>query len=215
MSKYDPTKLTVTEMLATTGGGRIGINIADHYWVIGSSTTEVYSSKSNTMVPTDNADYLAWTAGGGATPIGTEAELRVVLQGHGAKLPAWLLNNQPSFIQPTPTTYTKPQLKSYSADARWRRENSGIIVTSISPIAFLTDFASRNAVNSAFAYTKEAGGTQTVQWKMSDGSFVLLDDAKILKLMNSISTYLQSCFNAEQSQCRRHRRGYHDNAGAD
>lgn len=56
------------------------IRMRDHYWIVGGSTTQVYSSKIGDYVPVDDATYQAWRAAGN-TPsnIDTEANLGDVL----------------------------------------------------------------------------------------------------------------------------------------
>lgn len=53
---------------------------ADWYWLVGPSPTQVYHSARRQYVALDDAQYVAFLAGGdAATPILTEAELREVL----------------------------------------------------------------------------------------------------------------------------------------
>jgi hypothetical protein len=176
------------------------INIADHYWIIAGSATDVYQSKSNTLVPVGDADYAAWQAAkGDASPIASEAELAETLQANGSPLPAWLLA-APSFIQPTPTTYTTEQLKAYSADARYRYASGGVVVTSVGgSVPFLTDVVARNTINSAYDYLTAQGAGASVSWKMSDGSFVTIDTAQMTTVMNSVAAFVQSCFAKEST----------------
>jgi len=55
-------------------------NPANWYWVVGGSTTQVFSSTSGDYVPVSNAAYVAWLADGTMpTQIGSEAELGDVL----------------------------------------------------------------------------------------------------------------------------------------
>jgi hypothetical protein len=174
------------------------INIADHYWIIGGSTTDVYSSKTNTRVLTNDPAYVEWTGGLAASPIASEAELATVLQAMGSQLPAWLWN-APSFIQPTPTTYSKPQLAAYNADARYRKASGGIKVTSLGgAVPFLTDPQSRNTVNSAYQYAV-ANPAHVTDWKMTDGSFVKLNLTQLTTLNNDMTTFVQSCFTCEST----------------
>jgi hypothetical protein len=175
------------------------INIRDHYWSIGNSPTDVYQSKSNTLVLVNNADYVAWmNLNGAPSPIATVAELAEVLKNYGTPLPLWLLAATPTFIQPTSTTYSKPQLSAYSADARYRRSNAGIVVTSISAKTFASDTASRNSIDAAYSYTKE-NPAATQQWKMTDGSFVTLNAAGVVKVMNAMALFAQNCYTCEST----------------
>jgi hypothetical protein len=64
-------------------------NPKDHYWAIGGSTTEVYSSKTGTVVPVDNPDFIEWlNLHSFATPIADDAELDEVLVNYGVPRPA-------------------------------------------------------------------------------------------------------------------------------
>lgn len=175
----------------------IGINIANHYWIIGGSTTEVYSSASNTLVPMTDPAYSAWATMNAAAQITNESELRDVMLANDTPLPKWLFA-APSFIQPTPTTYTKPQLLAYSADARNRHATDGVIITSLSQVPFLTDSTSRNTVNSAYQYA-QANPAHITNWKLTDGTFIQLSNTQMATLNNNITTFVQSCFTCEST----------------
>ena len=167
----------------------ITINVADHYWSIAESE-DVYQSKTNTMVPVDNEDYVAH---GLATPIASEAELAVVLQQRGSAVPMWLLLSQPTFIQPTPDTYSEEQLKSYSADARWRKMQGGIVVNGIS---FPTDQPTLSALNASFILT-QTNAASTFSWKLPDGTFVTLDKQGVQDLQRAVTDFGKDCFACE------------------
>ena len=173
------------------------IYITNHYWVIGSSTTEVYSSASNTLVPTDDATYAAWAANNTASPIVSEAELSDVIQQYNI-LPPWLFTASDTFIQPTPTTYTNGQLAAYSANARYNHASGGLTISAISAVPFMTDPVSRNTVDSANAYAVANPGHIT-DWKMSDGSFIKLTAAQLATVLQDMATFVQSCFTCEST----------------
>ena len=64
----------------------IGIpyNPANWYWIVGGSTTQVFSSVVGNYVPVTDATYVAWLASGGKpTPIDTEQNLYQVLVNAG------------------------------------------------------------------------------------------------------------------------------------
>lgn len=174
------------------------INISNHYWIIGGSTTDVYSSASNTLVPVADTGYVAWSANNTASPIASAVELAAVLQAHGSPLPAWLFNANDTFIQPTPTTYTHGQLAAYAADARYRHASGGVIIASLSPVAFLTDPVSRNTIDSAHNYAMANPGHIT-DWKLSDGSFVKLTEAQLATVLQDVAGFVQSCFTCESN----------------
>ena len=51
------------------------VNPLNHYWIIGGSTTEVYSSATNTLVPVDDTNYTDWLVNYTPSPIASEQEL--------------------------------------------------------------------------------------------------------------------------------------------
>jgi ferric-dicitrate binding protein FerR (iron transport regulator) len=172
-------------------------NPRDWYWYVGGDTAQAYSSKRNIYVdPASDADYAAWAAANGPHPaaVANESEIWFYLKDFA---PAWLWNGT-TMSQPTPTTWSKEQLAGYAADARFNRASAGIIITSLSPVAFLSDPVSRNAVNSAHDYV-EANPAATVKWKMSDGSFVQLDKTTLTSVMMDMSAYVESCFAGESN----------------
>lgn len=55
-------------------------NASDWYWNVGSSTTQVYSSKSVSYLPITNQTYADWLSRGGiVTPIASEVALQAIL----------------------------------------------------------------------------------------------------------------------------------------
>jgi hypothetical protein len=182
------------------------INVFNNYWAIGGSTSEVYSSATNTMVPVNDQTYVDWTAWFAPTPIASDAELAEVLQAHGLALPAWMFAASDTFIQPTPTTYTKGQLAAYSADARYRHASGGVVITSLSAVPFLTDPTSRNTVNSAYQYAV-ANPAHVSDWKMSDGSFIKLDLPQLTTLNDNMTVFVQACFSCESTNAANIRSG--------
>jgi hypothetical protein len=89
-------------------------------------------------------------------------------------------------------------LKAYTADARWRRRNAGIKVTSLSSALFLSDEPSVNDINSSYNYG-QANPAATFHWKMADGSFTTLNATQITTLHNDILNYVQSCYACEST----------------
>jgi hypothetical protein len=172
------------------------INVFNYYWIIAGSSTDVYSSATNTKLAVNDPAYVAWAANNAASPIASEAELADVLKPYNL-LPAWLFNAS-SFIQPTPTTYTKNQLAAYNADARNRHVNGGVIITSLSPVPFLTDATSRNTINSAYQYAQANPGHIT-NWKMTDGTFITLSSTQMATLNNDVTVFVQACFTCESN----------------
>ena len=106
---------------------------SDWYWFIGGNTDNVWSSARAMLVPATDAAYVAWAAAGyqpsnAATMADLEATLALV------------------FPAGTPRTY--------AADQRYRKASGGVIITSLSPIPFLSDPVARNTVNSAHDYLR-------------------------------------------------------------
>lgn len=61
------------------------------YWIVGGSTTKVYSSAVSNYVLVSDPSYLAWRAGNTPTPIDSEANL-------GAALAPYLLRPIPANV---------------------------------------------------------------------------------------------------------------------
>lgn len=175
--------------------GHMSIVAANHYWAIGGSTSEVYSSATNTMVAVDDPAHVEWVAlNGDATPIASEAELAEVLLAFGAPVPAWLFG-APSFIQPAPGTYDQDQLKAYAGYARWQKMGAGIVVNGI---PFPTDPITLGSLNSAFIYTSDKQ-VNAFSWKLPDGTFITLDTQGVKDLQNAVSRFGQDCFACEDA----------------
>jgi hypothetical protein len=64
-------------------------NPENWYWIVGGSTTQVYSSAAVAYVPVDNSTYQSWLAGGNhPTRVATEQELFDVLYAVDLTTPA-------------------------------------------------------------------------------------------------------------------------------
>lgn len=172
------------------------VNLLNWYWFIGADQTQVYSSASNTYVPAaTDAGYLAWSANNYTVTIEDEPTLWVSYM--SSVLPAWLYDGT-TFSQPAAGAYTKPQLTGYSANARYNHASGGVIITSLSPVSFLSDPVSRNTMASALDYANAHTGT-TVHWKMSDGTFITLNQTQLTTLVNDVAGFVQSCFTCESN----------------
>lgn len=151
----------------------------DWYYIIGGDQANVYSSSRLLMVPVSDYTYQEWLAAKAPIqpmPFATMRDLEVHMSG----------------------AYPRGTLKSYNGFSRYNREVSGVVVNSITPIPFTTDFASRNAMANANEYVKITPGS-TVNWKMSDGSFVNLNAAQLTTVTTNMATFLQNCFNCENA----------------
>ena len=165
-------------------------NPRDHYWFIGEETDQVYSSRRNTMVPASDEEYAAWVKAQATTPgpntagtVQSIEELRAIIAPLNV-LPIWLLVAKPTFIQPTADTYSKEQLKEYSADRRWREEITGIVVED-KEVA--TDRQSQTMTQNANAYVVQT--KSHLRYKFADGSFEDLTSSQVDKLAQAIGTH--------------------------
>lgn len=148
---------------------------ANWYWTIGSDVDNVWSSARAALVPSTDADYQAWTSAGFNTPnMASMADLEDTLR----------------------VAYPPGTPKTYAALARYNAASGGVVITSVSAAAFLTDPVSRNAINSADDYLK-ANASETVDWKMADGSFVSIDAATMTSIANTVAGFVQLCFTCE------------------
>jgi hypothetical protein len=134
-------------------------NPANWYWFVGSDQTRVYSSARNTYVDAGtDQDYLAWKASNWTVTIEDEPTL---WQSYMKDvLPATAFNGE-TFSQPAVGEYTKPQLQSYSEEARVKKENGGIVVDGV-PVR--TDTAGVQN-----AYLASSAQTQPTRWVGGDG----------------------------------------------
>lgn len=150
------------------------------YWL--ADDARVYDSANQVITNDQDAGYGTWSAREAPTPWPrddagnqTNASMQAVLAPYSL------------FVD----------LAYYAADARWRRQVSGVKVTSFNPNAyFASDPVSRNTVASAYDYAL-ANPSNVVNWKMSDGTFVPMDKNKITTLMNDMASYVQSCYTCE------------------
>lgn len=165
------------------------LNPWDHYWIIGASSSQVYSSKSNTMVGTDDPDYLAWAASRATPVVETEDELAEVIEKYPVLRP-WLFNAD-GFIQPTPTSYTHSQLRAYSDDARWRKEQGGIVTTAGFPIK--TDDRSQAKITGVFNAGQIEPSVVT-PWRCADGTVRQLDAPAMAAMNEDLLVHINNCF---------------------
>ncbi|WP_316172154.1 MULTISPECIES: DUF4376 domain-containing protein [unclassified Bradyrhizobium] len=164
---------------------------ANWYWKVG-STEGVYSSATNTYVAESDTAYQNWlseVSGRMPSKLDSEAEVWGYVR---AFRDEWLFNGT-TFAQPTPTSYTKAQLKAYSAATRYRKETGGM---TINGVALDTSRESQGMINGAYNMAvKDA--TFTTQWKCADGAFTALNAAQIEATAVAIAQHVQACFAAE------------------
>lgn len=161
----------------------------NHYWIIGGSETDVYSSASNTLVPQTDQAYVDWAAANMTNRIETEAELADVLKPYSF-IPHWLFN-APSFIQPAPGAYDQGQLKAYSADARWRKEQGGMVTTAGFPQK--TDDRAQAKITGTYTAQNEVPAV-TTKWHAADGVVHDLDGPGLYQLHVDLLTHINACF---------------------
>lgn len=150
------------------------------YWL--ADDGRVFSSASQSLVPANDAGYVAWDTTYDATPwpvddagVQTDAALQEVLAPYGI------------FVN----------LKYYAADARYRRASGGLTVTSINSVPFLTDPVARNTLANANEYAKVT--PHNTDWKFSDGSFKTLTPTQLATGANAVANFVQACFTCEST----------------
>jgi hypothetical protein len=153
------------------------IIFSNWYWIVGGDQANVYSSARVMTVPVDDPDYVAWQTAGGVPSAA---------------------NSMDDVIAVCATNYPRGTLVSYNADARYRHATGGLIVTSISPVPFVSDPVARNSLANANEYVKQTPGS-TINFKLSDGSFVVLDGNALSKATVAMATFVQNCFTCESN----------------
>jgi len=152
------------------------------YWL--ADDARLFSSSRATLIQPDDADYVAWTEAGNApTPWPRDAAGEQTTEALQEVLTPYGL-----FID----------LVAYAANVRFNHVSGGLTVTSISPVPFTSDPASRNALVNANEYAKATPGA-TVNWKFSDGSFMELDGAQLATATAAMATFVQDCFTCESN----------------
>ena len=163
---------------------QINYNAFDWYWL--ADDGRLYASARQVIVDESDADYIAWQA---ANTTATS-------------WPRDLAGEQTdAALQDVLTPYNLfVDLTAYTAYARFNHASGGVVVTSLGgPILFLTDPVSRNTINSAYDFMTHKGGGYTVQWKLSDGTFITLNVTQMTTLMDDVATFVQSCFTCEST----------------
>jgi hypothetical protein len=173
-------------------------NFKNTYYAVGGSTTEVYSTVSNTYVAVADQSYQDWLAinPNGPNAAADEIDLWDIRQ-RTAPLPAWMFDGT-TFVQPAVGQYSKANLRGYNANARYNHASGGVVVTSLSAVPFMSDPVSRNTLANADAYAKANPGHMT-DWKLSDGSFIRLSEAQLATALNAMATFVQECFTCEST----------------
>jgi hypothetical protein len=172
---------------------------ANWYWVVNGSTTQVYSSASNTYVPVTDPTYSAWlVVGNKPTNIASEALLWGVLsQAVPNAFPSWLFNGT-TFSQPSAGNYTPAQLAAYAQYKQGVIMGGGISVNvgttaATQNVEASTSTASLVLLQGAAAMA-QASSSATFQWVESTGVTVTLTAAQVLTILTAVTTFMQSTF---------------------
>ena len=164
------------------------IDVANHYWVVGGASDQVYSSKTNTYVPLDDAAYVAWLAEDRQpTPIAVEADIWPC---QSAIKPSWLFNGT-TFAQPTPDTYTPDQLTGYAKDQRWLNETGGITVDGV-PVE--TDDRSKGLVSQQRLVAQKDTASFSTTWQSEDNALHPITGEQMIGLADAVAAHVNACF---------------------
>jgi hypothetical protein len=153
-------------------------NPYDWYWL--ADDGRVFSSARQLIVDESDAGYVAF--------------------GISTAWPRDLAGNQTTAaLQDVLTPYNLfVSLVAYAADARYRRAGGGLTVTSISASKqFFSDPVARNTLANANEYAQAT--PHDTDWKMSDGTFVVLTPAQLATATNAMANFVQSCFTCEST----------------
>jgi hypothetical protein len=149
------------------------------YWL--ADDGRLYSAKTQSLVQSTDADYVAFQQW--HTP--TTWPRDDADNQNDASLQAVLVPYHTLFAN----------LEYYTADVRWRKIETGIVVNGH---AFACDPYSLSALNSATIYTGSASGQGAViNWKLADGTFTELNKTEVNQLQLAAQGFCQSCFNCE------------------
>jgi hypothetical protein len=144
------------------------------YWL--ADDGRIYSSKSQSLIAADDADYVAWLGGYEPTPwpldsagAQTDASLQDVLEPHG------LFAN----------------LKYYTVNRRWRKEQGGIVATAGFPIR--TDDRSQAKITGLYTASKEVP-TVVTPYHAANHTVQELDATAMYQLHSDLLTHINFCF---------------------
>ena len=151
-------------------------NPFNNYWL--ADDGRLFSSAVQALVSTTDPGFVVW--GGVPTPwprdaanAQTDAALQEVLTPYNV------------FVN----------LPNYTADVRWRKIETGIVVNGI---PFPCDQGTLSALNSATIYTGSTQGAGAViNWKLPDGTFTQLNKSEVNELQLASQGFCQACFTCE------------------
>ena len=144
------------------------------YWL--ADDGRLFSSKSQTIVAADDPAYVAWDVTYNATRwpaddagAQTDASLQAVLE------PMGMFAN----------------LKYYTDNARWRKEQGGITTTAGMPI--LTDDRSQAKINGT-RIVAQGNAALSTPWHAADDQFYTMASADIIAMSDDLQTHINNCF---------------------
>jgi hypothetical protein len=162
-------------------------DIRNWYWIVGEQTDRVYSSKSNSYVPVDDPDYVAFLESGSKpSPIATEAEIWPCVSVFMD--PA--LFNGTTFAQPAPDSYSKDQLLAHAHAKRWHKENGG---TELDGMPISTDDRSKILIDGQ-RIAAEADSSWTTIWHGADGKLYPVNATKMIAISDALNAHVRACF---------------------
>lgn len=115
--------------------------------------------------------------------------------------PIWLFTNEKAIgtyeAVPKPIDAVKNELKAIVAKQRYEKEVSGL---EINGSKILTDRESQAQLNGAYVSLKNNLVT-SIDWKASNGSWVVLTLTEVEPLATAVSMHVQNCFTEEKIKC--------------
>lgn len=149
-------------------------------WYWKADDGRIYSGASGGLVPSTDADYVAFIANVPPNQWPRDA------QG----------NQTNAALQEVLSTFGLfADLVSYAADARWRKEVGGITVNTI-PVA--TDDRSKQMLMGA-RLAADANSAFSTTWVGADGNSYPLTAAQIVGLSNAVLNHVNNCFSTYSS----------------
>lgn len=107
---------------------------------------------------------------------------------------AWRAAGNTPTPLPTPTlTEAKATKLSALADRRWRAETAGVTVGGLS----IPSDEKTQAKLTAAVVASVLDNSYSVNWKLSDGSFILLDHSALIGAAQAARAHVQGCFDRE------------------
>ena len=173
------------------------IDVANWFWQVVDHNNQIYSSKRNIYVPTNDSDYVTWLGRGNvAAPVSSEPQLWGALTTFGmpGQFPDYLFNGT-TFVQPATNNLTAAQVKAYAAMVRYNKETGGVIfrthpiITTRESVAQTTTAFNQGIVNPALTWN----------WKCADGTFWLIDVPTQKAMATAVGQHVDKCFATEQA----------------